>query len=246
MTRRSLRARVLIGAALWTVGFFLLSGALMMWLLYTGRPHVPDLVHHMFAQTAVMFVVAAVFVTAGFLQVRRGLTSLADLRAGLAAVHAGRQKRVVGDYPSEAQPLVADLNSLLDAHDENVARAQSKAGDLAHGLKTPLAVLAQEADRARAAGHADLADTVAHEVGRMRRQIDYHLAHARAAASSATPGVRTVAAEAVDGLRRTLERLYADRGGTGPVTATRLPVTACLLRSGQRQRECCPQSAQGR
>jgi signal transduction histidine kinase len=211
---RSLRVRILVGAVLWSLGFFLLSGAVMMWLLYSGRPHVPDLVHHVFAQTAVMGSIAALLVTAGFMQLRRGLRSLSDLRAGLADVHAGRQRRVTGHYPSEAQPLVTDLNALLDAHEQNVARAQAKAGDLAHGLKTPLAVLAQEADRARAAGHADLAGAIAHEVGRMRRQIDYHLAHARAAASGATPGVRTSAADAIAGLRRTLERLHAERGLT--------------------------------
>jgi signal transduction histidine kinase len=202
---------VLVGAALWTAGFFLLSGALMMWLLFTGRPRVPHLVHQVFAQTIVMIALAAVLVSAGFLLVRRGLGSLSDLRARLADVHAGRATRVIGNYPSEAQPLVTDLNALLDAHEESVARAQAKAGDLAHGLKTPLAVLAQEADRARAGGHAELADTIAHEVGRMRRQIDYHLAHARAAASSATPGVRTPARECVEGLHRTLTRLYAER-----------------------------------
>ncbi|HXT68415.1 MAG TPA: HAMP domain-containing sensor histidine kinase [Vicinamibacterales bacterium] len=211
MTRRSLRTRVLIGAALWTVGFFLISGAVMMWLLFTGKPHIPDTVHQAFGQTLMMLSIATILVVTGFVWVRRGLGSLSDLRARLADVHSGKEKRVVGDYPSEAQPLVADLNALLDAHDENVARAQSKAGDLAHGLKTPLAILAQEADRARAAGQPELADTIAHEVSRMRRQIDYHLAHARAAASSAAPAVRSSATACVDGLRRTLARLYVER-----------------------------------
>ena len=212
MTRRSVRTRVLVGAALATVGFFLLSGASMMWLLYTGRPSIPDSVHHAFAQTIVMLTLAALFVASGFVQVRRGLGSLSDLRARLADVHNGRAKRVIGDYPSEAQPLVAELNALLDAHDVSVTRAQAKAGDLAHGLKTPLAVLALEADRARAAGQAELADAIALEVSRMRKQIDYHLAHARAAASSPAPGVRTSAGECLEGLQRTLVRLYADRG----------------------------------
>ena len=46
----------------------------------------------------------------------------------------------------------------------------------------------------------------------MRRQIDYHLAHARAAASGATPGARCSVADSADGLARTLLRLHADRG----------------------------------
>lgn len=212
MTRRSVRTRVLVGAAVATIGFFLLSGAVMMWLLYTGRPRIPNSVHHMFGQTMIMMTLAAAFLATGVMQIRRGLSSLSDLRARLADVHSGKEKRVVGDYPSETQPLVSDLNALLDAHEASVARAQAKAGDLAHGLKTPLAVLAQEAERARAAGQSEIADAIADEVGRMRKQIDYHLAHARAAASSAAPGVRAPAAECLEGLRRTLARLHADRG----------------------------------
>jgi signal transduction histidine kinase len=46
----------------------------------------------------------------------------------------------------------------------------------------------------------------------MRRQVDYHLAHARAAASGATPGARCAIRESVEGLSRTLRRLHADRG----------------------------------
>jgi signal transduction histidine kinase len=100
---------------------------------------------------------------------------------------------------------------MLDAHDENIARAQRKAGDLAHGLKTPLAVLAHEADRARAAGFTDIAAVIGEEVQRMRRQIEYHLAHARAAASSSSPSARALVADSVSGLVRTLQRLSAER-----------------------------------
>src|SRR6185436_19324593 len=119
-----------------------------------------------------------------------------------------------GAYPSEVQPLVDDLNALLEHRERAVARAVSKAGDLAHGLKTPLAVLAQEAERTEAAGHHDLAAAMSEQVERMRRQIEYHLAHARAAASGATAGARSVIAESAAGLSRTLLRLHADRGLT--------------------------------
>ena len=65
-----------------------------------------------------------------------------------------------------------DLNALLDERERRVARALAKAGDLAHGLKTPLAVLAQEAERAEAAGQPELAASIRQQVERMRRQID--------------------------------------------------------------------------
>jgi signal transduction histidine kinase len=88
----------------------------------------------------------------------------------------------------------------------------AKAGDLAHGLKTPLAVLSQEAERAEQSGHTDVATSVGHQVERMRKQIDYHLAHARAAASGAAPGTHCAIKPSADALARTLLQLHAERG----------------------------------
>jgi signal transduction histidine kinase len=134
------------------------------------------------------------------------------LRRRLADVHAGRQRAVVGTYPSEVQPLVDDLNALLDHRDRRVREALAKAGDLAHGLKTPLAVLGQEAERAEAAGQHELSQVLSHQVTRMLRQVEYHLAHARAAASGAMPGARCRVIDSAAGLARTLERLHVRRG----------------------------------
>jgi signal transduction histidine kinase len=159
-----------------------------------------------------MLVVALAFIVAGVAQVRRGLTPLEGLRARLAAVREGREGRIEGSYPSEVQPMVNDLNALLEHREQVVRRALAKAGDLAHGLKTPLAVLSHEAERAAAEGHPDLAAHIIKQVERMRRHVDYHLAHARAAASGATPGARCSVGASADGLSRTLLRLHAGGG----------------------------------
>jgi signal transduction histidine kinase len=121
---------------------------------------------------------------------------------------------VEGLYPSEVQPLVNDVNALLEQRERAVQSALAKAGDLAHGLKTPLAILAREAERAGAAGQAELATDIAEQVERMRRQIEYHLAHARAAASGAATGATCAAADSSRSLVRTMLRLHADRGLT--------------------------------
>ena len=91
-------------------------------------------------------------------------------------------------------------------------RAIAKAGDLAHALKTPLAVLAHEAEVADAAGQGELAAVMRQQIERMRRQMDYHLAHARAAASGAAPGAHCPVLTSAEGLARTLLRLHADKG----------------------------------
>src|SRR5262249_28670945 len=138
--------------------------------------------------------------------------------------------QVAGAYPAEVEPLVSDLNALLEHREQAVGRAIAKAGDLAHGLKTPLAVLAHEAARARNAGQHELAVAIEQQIDRMRRQVEYHLAQARAAASGAAPGARTMVRESAEGLARTLTRLYADRGVTIDVDVT----PDCAVR-GQRE-----------
>lgn len=212
---RSLRARVLFGAVLWTIGLVVISFA-MLAVVWTHFPELPFLgragaVHLWVRHTGALLLVALLCMIAGAFQVRSGLSGLTRLRARLAAVHDGREPRVEGRFASEVQPLVDDLNALLEHRGEAVRRAVAKAGDLAHGLKTPLALLAREAERIGAAGETELAASIDQQVERMRRQIDYHLAHARAAASGAAPGARCAVEEAADALARTLHRLHADR-----------------------------------
>jgi signal transduction histidine kinase len=208
----SLRLKVFLGAVLWTTGLFI--GALVIFTMLMLRyRHYPVIVHGAaYSHATVLSLLAVVCMVAGLMQVRSGLTSLNRLRSRLAAVRDGRNGRVEGRYPSEVQPLVDDLNALLERRENAVARAIAKAGDLAHGLKTPLAILTQEAARASAAGQTDLAAAIDQQVERMRRQMDYHLAHARAAASGAGSGARSEVAVAAQALIRTMERLYPSRG----------------------------------
>ena len=214
----SLRTRVLIGAILWTIGLVLLSFVIIA-AVFHFSPDLPFLgrrgsIHVVWVSHALLITVtAAIALAVGAWHVRRGLAGIAQLRTRLAAVHGGQEARVGGTYVSEVQPVVDDLNALLDQREEAVRRAVAKAGDLAHGLKTPLALLAREAERATAAGHVDIAAGVSEQVERMRRQIDYHLAHARAAASG-TAGGRAAFLESAEGLARTMRRLHADRGLT--------------------------------
>jgi signal transduction histidine kinase len=204
----SLRARLFAGAIVWMTAVFVAVTAL---LIKVGRNHpelaMPGVTYH----TAMgLFVVA--FVAGGLVLVRRAVAPLLSLRASLSSLREGRSQRIEGDHPTEVQPLVNDLNALLEDRERAIARALTTAGDLAHGLKTPLAVLAQEAEQAAAAGHHDLATTLAQMVERMQLQIDYHLARARATASArAAPGLRCPVLPSVEGLVRTMRRLHAGR-----------------------------------
>jgi signal transduction histidine kinase len=209
MNLLSLKARIMLGAVLWTIGLFTIAALVLHFAL--PHPSAHGVFRWAFRYVAATALAAALCMLLGFLQVRRGLSSINQLRNRLAAVHKGAAVRVGGSYPVEVQPLVDDLNALLEERERRVARAVAKAGDLAHGLKTPLAVLAHEAQRARAAGHEQLAAEIDQQIVRMRRQIDYHLAHARSAASAASPGARASIAASGEGLARTLERIHAER-----------------------------------
>jgi signal transduction histidine kinase len=203
--RRSLRWRFLVGTTMWTAGLLAVAHFTTITLMHR-YPSLTGFDHHLLLAIAVAFIVV------GLSLVRSGLSPINQLRARLSAVHEGRDTRVQGEYPTEVQPLVDDLNALLAHRERIVSHALAKAGDLAHGLKTPLAVLTQEADRAGAQGHGDLAAAISYEIARMQRQVDYHLAHARAAASGAAPGARCLIIDSVNGLSRTLLRLHDPRG----------------------------------
>jgi signal transduction histidine kinase len=206
----SLRAHLVIGAAFWMVGFFGL--AIVVWHIALGHREPPSTFFAIFRHAHLFALSCVGCVVVGALQVRRGWRSINRIRTDLAGVHATPGRRLEGTYAAEVAPLVADLNRLLDQRDAMVERASATAGDLAHGLKTPLAVLTHDAERAARDGHRDLADSIAAQVDRMRRQVDHHLARSRVDVSRHRVLAPVAIAESADGIVRTLTHLYAERG----------------------------------
>ena len=175
---RSLRSRLILASVLWTAG--LLAEIHML----------TRMVLHVFPGAMAMHPVGPMLaglicMGAGLFGLRQALAPFRQLREKLSAVRVGGDRRVEGRYFNEVQPLIDELNALLEDREQAVKRAVATAGDLAHGLKTPLALLAREAERAGAAGNPELAGSIAEQAERMSRQVDYHLARARAAASGA-------------------------------------------------------------
>ena len=205
----SFRWRILLGAFFWTLG--LIPVGYLVFALVHGRSFPARRIVIARVDPVLSLIFAFLCLLAGIWQVRAGLRPFGRLRKQLSSLRDGPGRRIEGAYPIEVQPLVNDLNALLEQRERIVQRALSKAGDLAHGLKNPLAVLAQEADRADAAGQHETAAIITQQVERMRRQIEYQLAHARAATSGDLPGARCPVLPAVQGLTRTLLRLYSSR-----------------------------------
>ena len=201
----ALRSRLVVGSVLWAVGLIAVSNVVILGLVLHRYP---GWTVHLGA----MSVAGIGLLVAGLVQLRSILAPFRQLQSRLSSVRDGREPRIEGAYPAEVGPLVDDLNALLDHRARLVERAISRAGDLAHGLKTPLAVLGQEAERLTAAGQYEPAAIIGAQVERMRRQIDYHLAQARAAASGSTLGASCAVLASAEGLARTLERLYVEKG----------------------------------
>jgi signal transduction histidine kinase len=149
---------------------------------------------------------AVFLVAAAWVQVVVGLRPLEAVRQKLGEVRAGREMRLGTAFPDEVRPLSAEVDHLLDAQDAAIARARARAADLAHGLKTPLTILASDAEELRARGEIRLAEEIAAVTDSMRRHVERELARARAgigARLGAARPVRPVVEQVVGVLRRT-------------------------------------------
>ncbi len=138
------------------------------------------------------------------LQIRVGLSPLRRVRAAIQNLRSTGENRISEPLPTEVQPLVQELNGLLEHSEKQAEEARTHAGNLAHALKTPLTVLTNAAT-ARA---PDLGDAVIRETRTMQRHVDHHLARARAVGRRAVGHARTSIFDSAEAVRRAVERLY--------------------------------------
>jgi signal transduction histidine kinase len=140
----------------------------------------------------------------GALQTLYGLWPLRRVRREVASIRSGAKTRVGRDFPAEIRPLTEEINQLLAHNEAQAEEARRHAGNLAHALKTPLTVITNAAT-----AHApDLADTVCREALIMRRQVDHHLARARAIGRRAAAQSRARVWESLEAVQRAVDRLH--------------------------------------
>lgn len=156
-----------------------------------------------------MLLLGAGLVTAVFVQVRVGLRPLFDLGDEISDVRKGKIHRIEGRYPLEIQPLAEQVNSLLAHNQETVERQRTHVGNLAHALKTPLAVMLAEAGTQPGI----LPDMVRKQTQVMQDQVNHHLRRARAAARAAHGlGESTPVGDVLDELAVMIERVFDHKG----------------------------------
>ena len=128
---------------------------------------------------AAMGVLGLVLVVAAAVQVHFGLRPLGVLRRQIARIRQGADTRLPGPTAEELEPVVTQINELLEGQEATIAFARERAADLAHGLKTPLAVLSATAERLRQGGDRANADLLQMLAEQMNARIDYQLRMAR-------------------------------------------------------------------
>lgn len=158
---------------------------------------------------ASLAVLGLALAAAAVAQLALGLAPLRRLQRAVQQVRAGDAQRLEGEFPAELHPLVQDFNGVLLQNEQVVQRARQTAGNLAHAIKTPLAVLANAAERPRGDLQA-FATLVDEQVRSARAQVEWHLARARMGGSG-VPGLRSPVAPVLEGLLRVMRKVHAGR-----------------------------------
>jgi signal transduction histidine kinase len=135
------------------------------------------------------------------------LKPLNGIRVALSNIRAGTAEQLAGPFPAEIAPLAEETNALIESNRRIIERSRKQVGNLAHSLKTPLAVIMNEG-RAMAGPRGDL---ISNQATAMRSQIDHYLQRARAAAQSSSLSVRTDVNDTLARLARVIAKVAADK-----------------------------------
>ncbi|MEZ5938249.1 MAG: sensor histidine kinase [Hyphomonadaceae bacterium] len=168
------------------------DGLVRSFIVGTDARHLESLVRE-FNQTliAALAILGATMIAAAGAIAAFGLAPFSGLAASLRSVRAGKTEFIKGEQPAEVAPLVDELNALIASGRKSVEAARAQAGALAHGLKTPLAIVTSEAYELDGRGEHESATTIIEQCRNMQQQVDHHIARARASAMALLPGLRS-------------------------------------------------------
>ncbi len=152
------------------------------------------------------FVLALGLIGMAALQTFYGLWPLRKVREEIVRMRSGLSRQIDKAMPIEVVPMVEELNELIAHNERQAEEARRHAGNLAHALKTPLTVIMNAAT----ANADDLGPTVIREATTMRRQVDHHLARARAVGRRGNAHSRCEVWPSLESVERAVARLYPD------------------------------------
>ena len=141
------------------------------------------------------------------LQVRIALKPLKAIGSEIGEVRGGKRQKLSSDYPIDVQPLVDELNNLLDHNIVLLRRARNQLGDLAHSVKNPLSVINNEARNMQPERRA----LIQKQTRDIIENIDHYLSRARTFGTEKIIGSKSNVKPVVEDLVYTMQRLYQQR-----------------------------------
>lgn len=173
---------------------------------------------------------AALLLATGFAIISFGLRPLDRLSLAFARLRRGEAEELAGQYPAEIAPIAADLNAYIRQNEAMLSRARVQAGSLAHSLRTPLAIITDEAERLAERNDCQSTGAVLlDQAAAIEQQIEYQLARARSAAGQKPSGRGVVVPDVALPILRAMQRLHPDKRFTlddEGCTGTVLPLDA--------------------
>ncbi|MGD9265261.1 MAG: hypothetical protein PVJ71_05725, partial [Lysobacterales bacterium] len=142
------------------------------------------------------------------LQVRVALQPLKAISKGIGDIREGRASKLRDTHLVDVQPLVDELNNLVEHNAILLKRARSRLGDLAHSVKNPLTVIKNEARNLEPSQR----DLIIRQTSDISRNVDHYLTRARTFGTEKVLGARSEVVPIVEDLVYAMQRLYSDRG----------------------------------
>jgi signal transduction histidine kinase len=170
---------------------------------------IKDDVHDYYAHIIISFLVLGIGLSvAVVMQVSVALKPLKAIQSAISDIKAGKTERLPREFPKDVQPLVDELNFLLDHNETLLKRARNQLGDLAHSVKNPLTVIRNEA-RSLPGKQGQLILEQSHV---MANNIDHYLSRARIYGKQDAIGYRTSVKSVIDDLSFAVEHIHKERG----------------------------------
>ena len=135
---------------------------------------------------------------------RLSLGPLLRLSSEVEDVRTGEHSKIIGEFPKEILPVKIEINALLDVNDKILERAKNQVGDLAHGLKTPIAVIRNETEKSKSS-------VVPQQLDKMQSIVSRYLDRAQLAARTAARGKKTDAVAATERIVSVMNKLHRDK-----------------------------------
>ena len=170
---------------------------------------IKDDVHDFYTHILASFLVLGFGLSiAVVVQVMVALKPLKAIQSAISDIKGGKMGRLPRDFPKDVQPLVDELNFLLDHNEVLLKRARTQLGDLAHAVKNPLTVIRNEA-RSMSSTQGQLILDQSHV---MANSIDHYLSRARIYGKQDAIGYRTSVRSVIDDLSFAVQHIHKDRG----------------------------------